>query len=730
MIHFDEENKIFHLKNDHISYILGVEEKGLLAHLYYGKAVSGYHGGRNYPRFERSFSFNFEDDQKRVYSRDTLLQEVSTFGGGDFRIPSLEISDEEASSQSDFRYDSYRIYQGKTSLEGLPATFVEHKEEAETLEICMKDVSRNLRLYISYTLFRDLPVMTRSHRLVNEGNQAIHIKKLASLSLDLPAEHGETIHLPGAWGNERNLQRETLTRGIHTFDSKRGTSSHQENPFVALVNSDTTENKGSAFGFALIYSGDHEETLEVDQYHQVRLTMGINSYGFDWLLKAGEGFTTPEVVMVYSNQGLNGMSQTFHEVVHNHLTRGKWRQKERPILINNWEATYFDFDTGTIKGLIDEASDLGVELFVLDDGWFGKRDTDQTSLGDWFVNEEKLQGGLQAISDYAHHRGLQFGLWFEPEMISRSSQLFDQHPDWYLHHPLYEAATSRSQFVLNLSRDDVVDYLITVLSGIIKATNLSYIKWDMNRYLSDIYATGSILNHGEVAHRYVLNLYRIYEQLTKEFPDILFEGCSGGGGRFDMGILYYMPQIWTSDNSDAIARLRIQYGTSLLYPPSSMGAHVSAVPNHQNGRITDLATRTNIAMSGVLGYELDPRKLTQAEKEQIKQDIDFYKKHRNLIQYGDFYRLKSPFDSNACAWQMVSKDKKESIVIYTNILSHAAPELEILKVPNLESESLYVCKQLNQQFYGDELAEVGFYLHPIFNRKDFESRLFTFTKIE
>lgn len=730
MIYFDADKQIFHLTNGQVSYIIGVEEKGLLAHLYYGKAVSGYHGGRHYPRFERSFSFNFEEDKKRVYSRDTLLQEISSFGGGDFRVPSLDIAGSDGSHQTDFRYDSYEIYKGKPDLGGLPATFASEENPVETLDICLKDKYRQLALHLRYSIFEQLSVITRSHIVVNEGRDEVVIHKLSSLSLDFPADKWESIHLPGAWGNERQLQRDPLVRGIHTFDSKRGTSSHQENPFVALVKNDTTENQGLAYGFALVYSGNHEETIEVDQYQQVRLTMGINSFGFVWHLSAGVSFTTPEVVMVYSDQGLNRMSQIFHTVVHKHLTRGVWKDKERPILINNWEATYFDFDTDSIKGLMDEASQLGMELFVLDDGWFGQREDDQTSLGDWFVNEDKLQGGLQALATYAKSKNLDFGLWFEPEMISRSSQLFEAHPDWYLHHPGYEAATSRSQFVLNLSRDDVTDYVIETLSTILRTVDISYVKWDMNRYLSDIYATGNISNHGEVAHRYVLNLYRIFEHLLRVFPHILFEGCSGGGGRFDMGILHYMPQIWTSDNSDAIARLKIQYGTSLAYPVSSMGAHVSAVPNHQNGRITSIETRFNIAMTGAFGYELDPRQLSSEEKAIIKDQVAFYKKNRQLLQYGTFTRLTSPFETNACAWQLVSKDKNQAMVIYTTVLSHAAPPLQILKVKGLEASSLYYCQQTEQCYYGDELAEVGFYIHPIFNQKDFDSRRIDFVKVE
>ena len=728
MIIVDKENKIFHLRNKQISYILSVEEKGLLAHHYYGKAISNYHGGRRYPRFERSFSFNFEGDEKRIYSRDTLLQEFSSFGVGDFRIPSIEVKDETGLSISDFRYDSYNIFKGKKPLKGLPASF-SNNDKVETLEICLKDEILGLKLYLTYSIFDD-GAITRSSRLFNEGENNVTIETISSMSLDLPAAEWGIIHLSGAWGNERQIQRDKLTRGIHVFDSKRGTSSHQENPFFALVNKETTEYFGETYGFSLIYSGNHESAIEVDQYKQVRLTMGINPNVFSWKLKPLDSFQSPEVVMIYSDKGLNKMSQNFHRFFQKNLIRSRFKNQERPILINNWEATYFDFNQDKLIELMDAASDLGVELFVLDDGWFGKRDSDKTSLGDWYINRKKLPDGLNFLSHYAKTKGMKFGIWFEPEMMSKSSELFQKHPEWYLHVPHREAAQSRSQYVLNISRRDVKEYIISFLTEILIQNDINYVKWDMNRYLSDIASTEiEKFGHGEVSHRYVLNLYDIFERITTQFPDILFEGCSGGGGRFDPGILYYMPQIWASDNSDAIARLKIQYGTSLIYPISSMGAHVSASPNHQNGRFTSLATRGNVAMFGAFGYELDPTKLMDNEKETIKKQINYYKKYRKLFQYGTFYRNISPFESNNVSWNVVSEDKSQAIALYTTVLSEAAPELKILKVSGLDSHADYYCFETGETYSGDELEQVGFYLNPIFNREDFESRLFTFEKV-
>lgn len=730
LIHFDSKQRIFHLTNRWISYIISIEEQELLSHIYYGKKVTGYNHSLHYPRMERSFSMNFLGDTNRTYSRDTLLQEFSSLGSGDFRIPSIELEQINGDISSDFRYDSFKIYQGKRPLEGLPATYVEEDNEAQTLEINLIDHKSEVKVILNYTIYRDYPIITRSIAVKNNGTEKVVLTNIKSWTMDIPADEKDMIHLPGAWGNERMIQREQITRGIHTFDSKRGTSSHQENPFVAIVNSDTTEHTGDAHGFCLVYSGNHEESIEMDQYNQMRLTMGINSYGFRWVLQPGEVFQAPEVLSTYSPDGLNGMSQNFHHIINHRLIRGKYKQMTRPILINNWEATYFDFNEDKIKAIIDESEKLGVELFILDDGWFGQRHDDQRSLGDWTENKEKLPNGLAGLSEYTKSKKMLFGLWFEPEMISRDSELFENHPDWYLHVPGREAALSRSQYVLDLSRDEVADYIIKCLTNILDEVEIDYIKWDMNRYLSDVFSSNRNVHlQGRIYHQYVINLYRIFENITQRYPEILFEGCSGGGGRFDAGILYYMPQIWASDNSDAIARLKIQYGTSLVYPISTIGAHVSDIPNHQNGRKTSLKMRGDIASSGVLGYELDPTKLSISDKKDIKNQILFYKENRELILYGDFYRLSSPFEENQSCWSYVSANKKRILVVYANILSEAAPTLKILKLKGLIANSLYQLKNSEKVYYGDELMNIGFYQEPIFNQQDFESRIYLFEKI-
>lgn len=722
-IEFDETTKVFHLYNGKISYLLMVEELGILSHLYFGKKISAYHGGRKYPRFERSFSTNFAEITHRNYSRDTLLHEYPVLGNGDFRVPAIEIKGQNGSHLLDLRYTSHKIISGKPTLDDLPSTFCRKAEEAKTLIIYLNDKINHLQVSLNYTIFKDLPVVVRSAKILNLNPDSLYLNRAMSMVMDLPSQKFQLIDLNGSWGNERQITRMPISPGVKTFSSVRGTSSHQQNPFIALVEPQTDEFTGNAYGFGLIYSGNHESFVEQDQYGQLRIGMGINHQDFSWELQHEKCFQTPEVVCVYSNDGLNQMSQTFHQLIDQHIVRSQHKDVLRPILINNWEATYFDFNTEKIKAIIDEAAELGIEMFVLDDGWFGKRDNDRQALGDWYVNCEKLNGGLQAISQYAQKKHMKFGLWFEPEMISENSDLFRQHPDWVLHDPNYPMTHSRNQLVLDLSKQEVRQYLKKTIGRILRDIHIDYVKWDMNRYLTEVYSNQlSAENQGEVAHRYCLGLYELMEYFTTEFPHILFEGCSGGGGRFDLGILYYMPQIWASDNTDAIARLKIQYGTSLIYPPNTMGSHVSAVANHQTGRTTDLQIRGAVASSGVLGYELDVTKLSEEEKLEIKKQIQFYKKHQRLLHFGIFYRLRSPFEENEVAWSFVSKDKKEALVFYFKVLGNAAERLNILKIPGLIDEQIYIVND-EFEYTGDELSNCGFYLFP-FLKGDFKAQVF------
>lgn len=710
MILFDKQLNVFHLSNDQISYLLQIEEGSNVAHLYFGKKIAHYSGGYRYPRLDRSFSPNPPDSSDRLFSLDTLMMEFPGNGFGDFREAAYRIRQSNGSRVSHFVFSNYQIQQGKPALAGLPQTHGAD-DGIETLILSLKDDVAGLELQLFYTIFEDAAVIVRSSKVINHGNQPVTIEQLASQALDFPNRPFDLIHLPGAWAKERQVTREPINRGIKRFDSKRGSSSHQQNPFAVLLEPNATEFAGECFGFSLLYSGNHETIIEKDPYHQTRVIMGINSHQFAWQLPPTESFQAPEAVIAYSEAGLNQLSATYHDFYDEHLIRGKYKKQERPILINNWEATYFDFNEEKLDALVDEAKELGIELFVLDDGWFGQREDDQTSLGDWFENEGKLASGLAGFAQKVHDKGLQFGLWLEPEMVSGDSELNRQHPDWLLQVPNRKPALSRSQYVLDFSRQDVRDHLYQQLSQLFDTVAIDYIKWDMNRSLSDVY---SLLldpaQQGEVAHRYLLGLYEFLEKLTTAYPTILFEGCSGGGGRFDTGFLYYMPQIWTSDNTDAIARLKIQYGTSLVYPPSTMGAHVSAIPNHQTQRATDLAIRGNAAMSGLLGYELDLTQLTAEEKAQIKEQITFYKKHRRLLQLGRFVRLLSPYEGNDAAWLYVSSDKKEAIVFYFRVLAEASAPLVTLKLAGLDPDLTY--QSGGESFGGDELMQLGLYIDP------------------
>lgn len=710
MIHFDKKNQIFHLSNNKISYVMQIEEGGNLAHIYFGKKIAHYSGHYRYPRFDRSFSPNPAGSQDRLFSLDTLMMEFPGNGFGDFREAAYDIQLPNGSHITHFLYQSHKISQGKPALAGLPQTHGD-PEEIETLQITLRDQVAALDLVLNYSIFTDTSAIIRSSVLKNDGLEPVIIHQLASQALDFPNRPLDLIQLNGTWAKERQIIREPLQTGIKKLDSKRGSSSHQQNPFVILADPAATEFSGECYGVSLLYSGNHETIIEKDPYDQTRLIMGINRYRFAWTVQPQESFQSPEVVTVYSDRGLNHMSQTYHRFYDHHLIRGQYQLIERPIVINNWEATYFDFNEEKLERIVDEAKALGIELFVLDDGWFGAREDDLTSLGDWYENKGKLTSGLQGFAEKVHQKGLKFGLWLEPEMVSEASELYRQHPDWVLKVPERSPALSRSQLVLDFSRADVRKHIFDQLALLFDEVPIDYIKWDMNRNMTDVY---SLLldpsQQGEVFHRYILGLYDFLERLTAAYPTILFEGCSGGGGRFDAGFLYYMPQIWTSDNTDAVARLKIQYGTSLAYPTSSMGSHVSAVPNHQTQRITDLAIRGNVAMSGVLGYELDLTTLTVEEKTVIKEQVAFYKQHRRLIQYGTFIRLLSPFEGNDTAWMFVSEDKQEAIVFYFRVLAEASAPFVTLKLAGLESEALYQIGE--NKIGGDELMQIGFYIDP------------------
>ena len=666
---YDASSKTFNLSTSKTSYVLKVLGSNHVAHVYWGKKIKA----KNLDYVLRSKnwgSFLTNTDNIDDFMLEMTPQEYPGYGSTDLRTPAVELQFSDGTSATDFRYESHNIYAGKNKLNNLPATYVEDENEAMTLELTLVDSLKNVKLILSYSVFEEFDAITRSVKIINESNEDVNINRVLSANVDFRDSDYELLQLSGAWARERHIIRKEIRSGSQSIGSRRGSSSHAQNPFMALVRKDTTEQHGEVYGFSLIYSGNFLANVEVDMYENARAQIGINPFDFTWLLKSKEEFTAPEAVLVYSNEGLTGMSHIYNCLYGKRLCKGKYRDEVRPILINNWEATYFDFNETKIKEIAREATNLGMELFVLDDGWFGKRDDDNSSLGDWFVNEEKLKGGLNKLATEINEMGLQFGLWFEPEMVSPISELYKEHPDWCIHIPGRNRSEARRQLILDYSREDVCNYIIEKISEVLSSAPISYVKWDMNRNMSEIGSAKLPANRQrEVAHRYILGLYKVLEEITTRFPDVLFESCSGGGGRFDPGMLYYMPQTWTSDNTDAIERLKIQFGTSMVYPNASIGCHVSAVPNHQVDRITPIETRGVVAMSGNFGYELDITKLPESEKEIIKEQVKLYKEIRETIQFGKCYRLSSPFENNDVAWMFISKDCEEIIVSFCKNIS-------------------------------------------------------------
>ena len=725
---FNKENRLFHIKSKKTSYVMRVLETGHLINLYWGRKINS--NKIDYVVKKRPCgSFLADLDNVDALHLEIIPQEYPSYGNPDLRSPAVQIKLANGTTVTDFRYYSHEIYNGKKALQGLPATYVENEDEAETLEITLKDELAGLRVILSYTVFKNYDVITRSCKIVNDSKEEVDVLRALSANVDFRHSDFDLIQLSGSWARERHIIRTPLRNGGQCVESRRGASSHAQNPFIALVSKDTTEDKGEVYGFNLVYSGNFLANVEVDMHSNARAQIGINPFDFAWNLEAGDEFQTPEAVMVYSPNGLTGMSHIYHDLYRERLCRGTHRDKERPILINNWEATYFDFNNEKIKDIAKESSNLGIELFVLDDGWFGERNNDDCSLGDWFVNEEKLKGGLSSLVKDINEMGMQFGLWFEPEMISPKSKLYEEHPDWCIHIEGRVRSEARKQLILDLSREEVCDAVIEMLTNVLKSAPISYVKWDMNRNMTEIGSPAwPAKKQKEVAHRYMLGLYKILENITTNFPNILFESCSGGGGRFDGGMLYYMPQTWTSDDTDAIERLKIQEGTSLVYPVSTMGSHVSAVPNHQVHRITPLHTRGVVAMAGSFGYELDITKMTDEEKEEVKSQVEFYKNIRKTIQFGDLYRLKSAFDSNEAAWMNISKDGNNLVVSYVKKYAEANVLPKRLKLKALDENSLYEISETGEVFGGDELMYIGLEIGEL--NGDYQARSWTLRRIQ
>lgn len=723
-IQFRKEEQEFHLFNEEMSYIFSVLPNGHLSQLYYGPRVST----------EQSYSYLIQGGQRSLtsyiegYENDLSLQhlrqEYACYGTGDVLSPAFEIAQEDGSRLSHFKYQEYRVVSGKSSLTGLPATYSTTDYPAETLIVELFDDVTQTVLELHYSIFSSLPVLARHAVFRQVGEQSITLERALSLNLDLPDKDYEWIHLDGAWSRERHIQTSPLHQGVQSIYSLKGTSSSEHNPFMALKRPQTDEHQGEVIGISLVYSGNFLAQVDVTPYEQVRASIGIHPDRFSWSLSQGQEFVTPEALLVYSQKGLNGLSHAFHSLFNHCLVRGEWKGKERPVLINNWEATYFDFTEEKILELAKEAAALGVELFVLDDGWFGERYNDQAGLGDWQVNPHKLPNGLPSLIQNIHGLGMKFGIWIEPEMVNKDSNLYRQHPDWHFHHPKRFQSPSRYQYVLNFAEDAVFENIYQQLYQLLSSHDIDYVKWDMNRYLTEVFSVHhQAENQGELFHRYVLNVYRLYDRLTQDFPQILFESCSSGGARFDPGLLYYAPQTWTSDNTDAIERLSIQYGTSVLYPLSSMGSHVSAVPNHQVSRITSLTTRGHVSHFGSMGYELNLLQLSEEERQQVKEQINFYKKHRATFQYGEFTRLLSPFEQDIVAWQVKSADTNTVLIGYYRKLIQANEGFKRIYPKHLDEEAIYEYK--GQSFRGSSLMRAGLVVEP----QDFEAGFADFASL-
>ncbi len=668
-ITYNEQLKIFKLDTANTSYMIGiVDEEQFVGHIYYGAKIRMQDATYLMHTMENPLVPSI-NNRERCSFLDTFPMEYPGHGAGDYREGCIRVKTKAGHSVVGLQYESYKILDEKPALEGLPSSFAGN-EACQTLVLTCKDSILDLEVELLYSVFEKEDIITRSVRVINHSADPIYLTKVYSACVDMDDRDYEWLTLHGSWARERQIERKKLGYGKQSVGSVRGESSHQEHPFIAWMDPDTTQTQGDVYAMHFVYSGNFQAQIEKSQFESIRVTMGINAEDFCWKLKQGECFTAPEVVLTFSSEGMGNMTRNLHDFYRDHMIRSKYTHMKRPILINNWEATYFDFNTEKLLSIAKRASELGIEMLVMDDGWFGHRNDDATSLGDWFVNEEKITGGLKYLVDEVNKLGLKFGIWMEPEMISPDSKLYEQHPDWAIAVPGRTATLSRNQYVLDLSRKEVRDYVFDMISNILHSANIEYVKWDMNRQLSDMgsYELSSD-RQGELYHRYVLGVYELQERLITEFPDLLLENCSGGGARFDPGMLYYSPQIWCSDDTDAVERLKIQEGTALMYPLSAMGAHISVCPNHTVGRNTPFETRGNVALAGTFGYELDITKIPQEDQEMIPQQVQMYHKYNDLVREGDYYRIASYRENHEFDCYLVAaKDKKEALVTFVQVI--------------------------------------------------------------
>lgn len=701
-ITFDEKRKIFKLDTLDSTYAIGIRE-GYLIHLYYGKKIPDDNlldlPFRGY--FATISPKNVHVDDYK-FSLDVQPMEYSCNGSGDYRLAALSIKDSMGRTTTDIRYLDHKIYDGKPKLKGLPATYCNDDSEAQTLELITIDKFTGAKVTLYYTAFANYSVVTESVKVENTGKETFEIEKVASCCVNFPSMDYNMINLSGVWSRERRVITRHLAHGIQSVASKRGSSSHNHNPFVALVDDKGGEDFGDAFGFNLVYSGNFSADIETDYLDCTRLVMGINPIDFTWVVEPGDEFQSPEVVMVYSDSGMGKMSRTFHDLYNNNLIRGEWKNKKRPLLINSWEGSGFDFDQETLVRYAKEAKKLGIELLVMDDGWFGHRDSDNSSLGDWFVNESKLKGGLTKLIERVNAEGVQFGIWYEPEMISEDSELYKAHPDWCVHVEGREQSPARQQYVIDMTRQDVRDCIFNQMYDVLSKNNIAYLKWDYNRAITEPASVMLDARHSkEFFHRFILGTYELMDRITSAFPHILFESCAGGGGRFDAGMLYYMPQAWASDNTDPIERLTIQFGTTMCYPASSMGAHVSSCDR------TGIETKAAVAMAGTFGYELDPKEMSEEDKEKVKEQVKNYHRYYNVIHFGDLYRIIAPTDDEfKCAWEYVAKDKSEALL--TVVIKNRAPhDFLLIKMKGLDPEKMYRDETDGEIYSGALLMNAG-----------------------
>lgn len=726
MIRFDEKNKVFLLNTENTSYGIAIVDGRYIEHLYYGAKIQDTDIRYLLREDEAPFTPSINKRETGAFF-DCAPMEFPETGMGDYREGALCVKSMQGHRASELCYESYEIIPGKPLLEGLPATWGEERQ-CETLRLFCRDNLLDMRVTLQYSVFDGSDALARSVIVENGGNAPFYIERVLSACLDMDDRCFEAMSLTGSWARERHIQRIPLGYGRQNIASCKGESSHQEHPFLALVTPGTTQTSGEVYAMNFVYSGNFIAQAEKNQFDSVRMTMGLHPDGFMWKLEPGEIFTAPEVVMVYSAEGLGKMTRTFHDLYRNHLIRSPWLHKKRPVLINNWEATYFDFDEKKLLEIAKDARELGIEMLVMDDGWFGKRSNDDSSLGDWYVNEEKIKGGLHELAENVKKLGMKFGIWIEPEMISPESELYKQHPDWAIHIPGRDITQSRAQYVLDLSREEVVDAVYGMIADVLRSADISYVKWDMNRQLTTL---GSCAlpedRQGELAHRYMLGVYRMQECLLNDFPDILLENCSGGGARFDAGMLYYSPQIWCSDDTDAIERLAIQEGTALIYPVSTIGAHVSVCPNHAVGRTTPFETRGNVALLGTFGYELDITRLSAEEKNQIREQVEKYHKYNDLIREGDYYRLASVADNGFYdSWMIVDKTKDRSLLFFVQVRSRANVRSRFIRLAGLDKERSYMID--GKEYAGNTLMRAGVRIMSEFG--DFKSRLIEITAVQ